>query len=80
MKDDYYSYLALERIQNDYLNLLKKYNKSLEDGKFIKEIYINKMAVPVIKKQLKVMHVTTARAYPELFRIFNEYMDKLKKK
>ncbi len=79
MKEEYYSYLALERIQNEYLKLLKDNNKSLEDGKFIKEIYINKMAVPAIKKQLKVMHVTTAKAYPELFRIFNEYMDKLKK-
>ncbi len=48
-------------------------------GKFIKEIYINKMAVPAIKKQLKIMHVTTAKAYPELFRIFNEYIDKFKK-
>ena len=79
VKEEYYSYLALERIQNEYLKLLKDNNKSLEDGKFIKEIYINKMAVPAIKKQLKVMHVTTAKAYPELFRIFNEYMDKLKK-
>lgn len=75
---EYYAYLALERIQEDYLKLLEDYNQPLEQGEFIKEIYINKMAIPTIKSQLKTMNVTTAHTYPELFRLFAEYMDKRK--
>ena len=75
---EYYAYLALERIQEDYLNLLENYNQPLAQGEFIKEIYINKMAIPTIKSQLKTMNVTTAHTYPELFRLFAEYMDKRK--
>lgn len=77
-KDQYYSYLALENIQNEYWKLLELEGKPKEDGTFIKEIYINKIAISTIKKQLKTMHITTARAYPEIFRIFDEYMDEQK--
>ena len=75
----YYSYLALERIQEDYIKLLEERNESLEKGVFIRELYINKMAVSTIKSQLKTMNITTARAYPETFRVFAEYMDKVNK-
>jgi len=78
-KEDYYNYLSLERIQEDYLHMLEQQNISSEKGEFIKEIYINKLAIPTIKKQLKTMNITTARVYPELFRLFSEYMDKIKK-
>lgn len=77
---EYYSYLALERIQEDYLKLLEDHNKPLDKGEFIKEIYINKMAIPTIKKQLKMMNITTAHTYPELFRVFSEYMNRRKEK
>ena len=73
-----YSYLELEKIQEEYFELLKQNNEPIENGEFIKEIYINKLAVPVIKEQLKTMNVTTARTYPELFRVFSEYMDRRK--
>lgn len=73
-----YSYLELEKIQEEYFELLKQKNEPIENGEFIKEIYIDKLAVPVIKEQLKTMNVTTARTYPELFRVFSEYMDRRK--
>lgn len=82
-KDDvqqYYSYLALESIQKDFLNLLETYNVREENKEFIKEIYINKIDIPAIKNQLKLMNITTAHVYPELYRLFAEYMDKIRAK
>lgn len=75
-KSDYYAYLGLERIQEEYLKLLEEHNKPVEKGEFLKEIFINKMDVPTIKKQLKTMNITTAHTYPELFRLFAEYMNR----
>ncbi len=85
-KKKYYSYLALEVIQKDYMQLLrdnpeilKSQNHSLEDGYFIKEIFIDKMAIDEIKKQLIRMNITTSRVYPEYFRIFGDYKESLVK-
>lgn len=75
-----YSYLELEKIQEEYYELLKQHSEPIEKGEFIKEIYINKMAVPVIKEQLKTMNVTAAHTYPELYRLFSEYMDRKRNK
>lgn len=77
---DYYLYLALESIQEEYWDLLTREERSLEKGTFLKEVYINKLAVSTIKKQLETMHITAARAYPEIFRIFEEHMSEQKSK
>lgn len=72
---EYYSYLDLRKIQECYLDEFYREDKR-EKGMFMKEIYINKQNIPTIKEQLKTMNITTAHAYPELFRIFSEYMEK----
>ncbi len=74
-----YEYLALESIQEEYLQLLQDKGCPV-NGHFIYEIYIKKFAVPNIKEELRTMKISTARMYPELYRGFSEYMDNLKKK
>lgn len=70
-----YSYLDLRKIQERYFQSFHDEGKR-NTGMFMKEIYINKQNIPMIKKQLQTMNITTAHAYPELFRIFAEYMEK----
>ncbi len=43
----------------------------------MKEIYINPFGVSKIKKELQTMKISTARIYPELYRGFGEYMQKI---
>ncbi len=78
-KEEYYAYLRLEKIQEDCKALLEANNEPAGKSEFLKEIYIDKRAVPTIKQQLKTMKITTARTYPELFRVFKEYTDDISK-
>lgn len=94
-----YDYLQLERIQKEYLSLIREkisdlslngsmssnknketieHLKNIERQGFIKEILIDKLSIPIIKEQLKTMHITTSRAYPELFRVFQEHSELIK--
>lgn len=72
-----YLYLALESIQQEYKKLLQEKGREPKSKDFLKEIYINPFGVPKIKKELQTMKISTARMYPELYRGFGEYMQKI---
>ena len=72
-----YLYLALESIQQEYKKLLQEKGREPKSEDFMKEIYINPFGVSKIKKELQTMKISTARIYPELYRGFGEYMQKI---
>ena len=72
-----YRYLSLENIQEDYRKLLQEKGGDSKNVDFIKEVYIKPFGVARIKEELQTMKISTARMYPELYRGFGEYMQKL---
>lgn len=64
-----FSYMDLKSIQESYLKLFST-ESDMENAKFLKEVYIDPIAVDEMRKELEIIGVTTPKVYPELDRIF----------